>query len=482
MPKTKLILITAFIVYTISAVFNNGYYYYDEHYQIIEFADLKTGHNTPDDLPWEYNARIRPAAQPAMAYVYLSFMRMIHINDPYVLMIILRLCTGIVALLIIAYFIKKTAHLINPGLRTWYSLLSYFLWFLPFVNIRFSSESCAGLAFMLSIALLYSNIKPRYLLIGCLLGLSFLFRFQTAFMSFGFILWLIVIHKILLKDLLQIVLGGFLVLLLGIGIDYWFYGSFTLTFYNYYISNVIHDVASNYGVYPWYFYFVDPTIDAFLPIGILIWLCVINLFVSHKKNFIGWIILPFLLVHMITPHKETRFLFPLVNLIPLAIVLSLQDLSKFNFFKKRRQLVYGLSWVLVIINLFALILNAVSPADSKGRLNILQTIHIRYNNKAVKLWYVNMRNPYMPILINQNFYRDDNVWAEPLDVTLPNSLNNDVINLVLIKTTDIVNYQHLIAPYQTKKIKSGIPGWVQQIKTIVGYPDNSLTLFEVTGR
>ncbi|MGF7082728.1 hypothetical protein [Mucilaginibacter sp. UYCu711] len=481
MPKSKLILIAAFIIYAISAVFNNGYYYYDEHYQIIEFADLKTGHNTPDDLPWEYNAKIRPAAQPAMAYVFLSLMRMIHINDPYILMIILRLCTGIVALLIITYFIKKTAHLINPDFRTWYSLLSYFLWFIPFVNVRFSSESCAGLAFILSIALLYSDIKFRYLLIGCLLGVSFLFRFQTAFMSLGFILWLIFIHKILLKDLLKVLLGGSLILLLGIGIDYWFYGSFTLTFYNYYVANVIHNVASNYGVYPWYFYFLNSTIDAFTPIGILIWLCIINLFISHNKNFICWVILPFLLIHMMTPHKETRFLFPLVNVLPLAIVLSLQDLSKFSFFNKRR-LIYYVSSVLVIINLVALVITMLSPADSKGRLNIMQTIHTQYKNDKVKLWYVDMRNPYMPILINQNFYRDENVSAEPLDVTLLNNFNNGVTNLILIKTTDIANYQHLLAPYQIKKIKSGIPEWIQKIKTTTGYVDNSLTLFAVTWR
>jgi len=40
----------AFIVYGITAINCIGYFHFDEHYQIIEFASLKLSLNNPSDL------------------------------------------------------------------------------------------------------------------------------------------------------------------------------------------------------------------------------------------------------------------------------------------------------------------------------------------------------------------------------------------------------------------------------------------------
>ena len=59
MMKHYIVSLVAFMIFAISAIFNNGYYHPDEHYQIIEFAELKTGNNQQSDLAWEYTAKIR---------------------------------------------------------------------------------------------------------------------------------------------------------------------------------------------------------------------------------------------------------------------------------------------------------------------------------------------------------------------------------------------------------------------------------------
>jgi Alg9-like mannosyltransferase family. len=125
----------------ISAIFTIGYYHPDEHYQIIEFAEMKLGHISPMDLPWEYQAGIRPMLQPFICYLSFKFLSFFGITDPYQLSLFLRLLTAFYAAVVVSSFVKNTQYLINPGLLLIYKPLSYFIWFIPFLSTRFSSET-----------------------------------------------------------------------------------------------------------------------------------------------------------------------------------------------------------------------------------------------------------------------------------------------------------------------------------------------------
>jgi len=441
--KDRFIILVACVVYVISAIFNTGFYYFDEHYQLIEFAELKSGNNTPADLAWEYEAKVRPAIQPLIAHLFFSTLRFINISDPYILMIGLRFLTALFALVIVTYFIKKTEYLIINHLRVWYKILAYFLWFLPFVNVRFSSESYSGLTFLLALALLYSGSVYRWFFIGCLLGLSFLFRFQTAFMSLGFLLWLFFIYKIDFKNLLKIITGGLSVIVVGVVIDYWFYETATITFVNYFNLNIIEDVASSYGISPWYYYFIKSSEAAITPFGVFIWICVLSQFVFDRKSLLCWIVTPFLLIHFITPHKELRFLFPLVNLLPLLIMMTIQSFNKIEFLNKQKMIIGNLAIIFLIVNVLVLAINMFSPADDQGRINITREIHNHYKNKKVTLWAFSHDNPYKPISPSQNFYRDTNVNCQPfiLDSILKSPTTD--INLLVIRNDRIESSKSL---------------------------------------
>jgi len=39
---------------------SEGFYHYDEHYQIIEFAQYKAGKAVQDGLAWEFHEKVRP--------------------------------------------------------------------------------------------------------------------------------------------------------------------------------------------------------------------------------------------------------------------------------------------------------------------------------------------------------------------------------------------------------------------------------------
>src|SRR5690606_39751816 len=43
----------------------------------------------------------------------------------------------------------------------------------------------------------------------------------------------------------------------------------------------------------------------------------------RSRHVLVWMVLPFVLFHVALPHKELRFLYPLADLMPLLLVMSL---------------------------------------------------------------------------------------------------------------------------------------------------------------
>ena len=84
--------------------------------------------------------------------------------------------------------------------------------------------------------------------------------------------------------------------------------------------NIIDKVSSLYGTGPWYYYLKIMFEAPSLIIGFMIVFSIVYLLITDYKNIILWCIFPFWVVHSIIPHKELRFLFPLVNFIPILLI------------------------------------------------------------------------------------------------------------------------------------------------------------------
>ena len=172
----RFIMSIASLVYFVTAYQSEGYYHPDEHYQIIEFANHKLGNIEAQDLAWEYKARIRPALQPGIAWVIFQVLDYFTVRDPYHQAAFLRMLSALLSVFAISVFVKLTLHLVHPKYQKGYILLSYFLWFIPLIGVRFSSETWSGLFFLLSISVFLGNKEKKlwlYALLGILLGLSF---------------------------------------------------------------------------------------------------------------------------------------------------------------------------------------------------------------------------------------------------------------------------------------------------------------------
>lgn len=470
--------VLCFVVYGLTAVFSCGYYNPDEHYQVIEFAELKSGPKQSADPAWEYDVKIRSALQPGIACLVFASLRGLGLDDPYMLAMALRFSSMGLALFAILAFVRSSLPLVAPGYKHAYVLLSCFLWFLPFLNVRFSSENWSGLCFLLALAFLQptGRLTPtRSLLAGAFLGLSFLFRFQGAILTVGLLSWLLVIARPGRKHILLLLIGGALVLLAGIGIDTWFYGQPVYTPWNYFRVNLLEGAASSFGTSPLYFFVVTILESPFYPFGILLTISLLVMAIRSPKHYLVWTILPFLVLQSAIPHKEIRFLFPVINLVPLLVILACQEWA---LHPARSWLKNVIFWPLAALNVLFLVAMTFRPAGNTSK-SITQYIRGHYPECSLNLIVTDISNPYMPYLgLNESFYGRDNTRITHLDwwyrKDMEGLLRKGDVNLLVLRRMEVQEprFQELIQSLHFRELKQSVPGWIQWLNKFYEPNDN----------
>lgn len=412
-----IILVLAALIFILTAYFSVGYFHADEHYQVIEFAGLKAGWNTPGELAWEYHTQIRSALLPTLAYWIFSLNSLFHITDPYTSLFVLRLFSGILCLFALVFFYRKSSIFLFKDLETGsflpltYLVLLLLTWYIPFLSVRFSSETWSAICMLFALGFYFDSTKHNYtsLLIGALFGLAFLFRFQLAFGLIGIGVYHLLYGKEKLRTTGQILLGFSIILLMGVFIDRWFYSKWVFTSWNYFWlffeSHVLTNTESSFGVSSRY-YFLEALYQLPTHFMGLIWMiCFVVALIFRPKNPVMWFIVPFVLVHSLISHKEERFLFPIVFLFPFfvlsAFILVYQSQKLRKIF---RPLVYTVTAGLFFTNAVGLFYMTTKSAGL-GRSEITQYIHTHYGSKNIHLINTPFANPYNPWgSLPENYY------------------------------------------------------------------------------
>ncbi|MBK6892962.1 MAG: hypothetical protein IPH00_07460 [Flavobacteriales bacterium] len=130
----------------------------------------------------------------------------------------------------------------------------------------------------------------------------------------------------------RLAVGVVLATIIGLAADSWFYQEFNWSFWNYLHLNTlsilrIRPLPNVVEIFPWWYYFAWSAKYASWPIGAAILAALAWSTIKRPRSFIVWCIWPYLFLLMVIPHKELRFLFPLVDLVPLLLVLAWQDLQ-----------------------------------------------------------------------------------------------------------------------------------------------------------
>lgn len=365
-------------LHLVAAKFSIGYHAADEHFQILEFLGYKLGLAPVQALAVEYRELMRSWVQVGMYWGVVQGLKAIGIQNHAHWAFGIRLFTGL-----IGWF-----SLVALGLcsRTWFKDLRAYrfaiislavLWFLPVLHVRPSSEGLGGSVFVLGLSLAWLQIqkdlqkapskaagwKPSvWLGIGALLGFSFEFRFQMGLMIFGFLAWLLFLSPSLgfkkKTALGWTVLGLGAIFILGRGIDFWGYGEWCLSPWNYFRYNLIRGEVNRFGQSPWWDVFRMAFTESWPLLGIFVVVSTVIAWIRHPKHILTWAQVPFFLIHEWIPHKELRFFFPIISAAPILLTLSLYSERTQSFFTLPPRIWRVIQWpwkLLVLNNSVALI-------------------------------------------------------------------------------------------------------------------------------
>ena len=387
------------VIHLLTAWFSVGYQYQDEQSQIMDFAGHKLGMVRTDQLSWEYNQQIRSGVQPFMVVCVYRIMGFFHMTNPFLCSFIMRLLATILGLFSVLFLTKEFCKRIDSLYwKRFFVLLSCFMWPIAFVQSHFSCESISGSAFFLGlVAILAYQRKSKsgkdqtslLLAAGALIGFAFVVRIQTVFMVAGLGLWCILIGRFSFKSMVLMALPGILVIGISILVDYWLYGNWVFTIYRYFYVNLILGKASEFGVTPFYYYFYMYYI-AFIPmVSIFIMGCIVYAWFRYPKHILTWICVPFFVGHCLIAHKEVRFLWPMMDAIPMLLVLPFYKLDGKKIKNKITTWLIGMLWGL---NIILLLFFMIKPGNNA--FSMYEYLYKYIDHQGETLIISNVRDPY----------------------------------------------------------------------------------------
>ena len=451
------------LVFVITAWFSVGYHHPDEHFQVLEFANYKLGFSPASNLPWEFFAQCRSALQPFIVYCLVNLLEMIGFNNPFIVAFILRLSMGV-----LTWWLNcRLVILFLPTLRTEKSKsifigCSFFLWFVPYISVRFSAENLAGLLFFLAVSMIikideyaFQNKTIRLILVGLLLGFSIYLRLQMAFALIGLGIWILFLQKSNWKNLISIFIGGSLAILLSIYVDYWFYGNWVFTPFNYFKVNIIDHKAKEFGVSAWWYYFPMFLETAVLPIAIGLLLSFLLGIWKKPTHIYSLICATFLIGHFFIGHKEIRFLFPIIYGFIFLVCVGIDKLLQEGTHKKI------VSWafsVLAGINLVLLVFRIFAPAQEAMKY---YDFFYNYSQNQETTLITFERSPYYLVGLEANFYKNKKMDIQIIQNTdqLSSILKNGYGKSHLFYTPGLTA-DIKFASFKMRTIYCILPGWI----------------------
>jgi len=402
---------------------------------------------------------MRPTLQVYIVIWIYSLFKFFGLANPFFVSTILRLLSAAISFLSIHLFIKAFSPKIeSKNLQILFVVISFLLWFNVYNNVRFSSENWSGTFFLIGFSLMHIknwNKFVHFLLIGLLIGFSFVFRFQMGLLIYGLIAWMIIIKRDSFIHLAGIISGILCSMIIGVVADYFYYQEWTITFWNYLHQNIFLGKVSGFGTDPWWYYFYESFIAGIPPFSLIFIASLLLVLIYKPKSILTWAFLPFLLIHCLIAHKEIRFLFPILGFLPLFIIESLNILQlkipKKNIYKNKYYRIIKISFL--IANFIALAVIVFKPAESNVRL-----YHSIYNmyNKPVTLFSLE-DNPYIGTT-SVNFYKRQNL--EIIEISEYDEIFQYPAEIKLFVTTNKDKKTELD---QTQKVVySALPDWVRR--------------------
>jgi phosphatidylinositol glycan class B len=386
--RLRVILLAGFVVQVIVCITAIGIYHPDQYFQIIEFSSYQLNRASAAGHVWEFAAQLRPTLQVYLFSAYYELCSGLGIRDPYLQLELLRLLLGLSLFVFfngmaLFYFRREDRRILYFVL-----LLLNFTWILPYTRTLYSSEMLSSVLFFG--AVLFCEVKGRkpikrksdgrpreggtdapreggkwvWVGAGLLMSLAFYARFQMGFAIVGFLLWMLWPGRE--RRRLWPLGAGFLAgVLLNTGLDHGFYHQWVCTPYRYFRVNIIEGKAASMGVSSFLVY-----VAVLIAVVLAPPLSIFLLFAGFRTALLTKMDKPivlsivcFIVGHCLVAHKEERFLFPILNVLPIIIGWGLPGLLGWAGRQRDalRRLIKAAAWFSVGLNMILLLVILYTP-------------------------------------------------------------------------------------------------------------------------
>lgn len=318
--------------YIFLGIQSKGVLHPDEHFQVFPALLAKANLLSTNALSWEFHEEMRSYLLPAFFWISSFIPYHLGAEEPFLVLALSRVLIGLFSVFCTFYFLK------NYFQDTQWFKLSFVCtlgcWFVPLLHVRTSAENMSYNLFLIGASFLLS-FKERekfFKIIFCFLFLylSFHARPQMALFIFGLLCWQIKefitcnengqCFSSFLRFFFFSLVGTGLGLGLALSVDFWGYGHFVVTPWNYFYQNIILKKADGFGTSPWWYYFYLTFIKSYFFLYPLLFSTVCLYFYKRPKSFLTFILIPFLVVHFLISHKELRFLNAFYFFLPVMFI------------------------------------------------------------------------------------------------------------------------------------------------------------------
>jgi phosphatidylinositol glycan class B len=397
--RLQLLLSASLIVQVIICLTAVGVYHPDQYFQIIEFSSYQLHRPSAAGHVWEFTAHLRPTMQVYLFSAYYSVCTTLGIRDPYLQLTVLRVVFGLALFVlyngICLYYFRHERRVLYCVL-----LILNFSWILPYTRTLYSSEMLSSFLFFGALFLYEvtdrSGGRGRWiaLLTGFVFSLAFYARFQTGFAMAGFLLWMLLSRGE--RRLCWPLALGFVA---GVGLntilDAGFYHQMVFTPYLYFKVNIIEGKAASMGTASFLLYVGVLAALVFAPP-----LSLVLLYTGFRTALLKKMGQPlvlsivfFILGHCFIAHKEERFLFPVLNVLPVVVGWGLPGL--FDWWERRRKgmrLLFG-GMVFFSIGLNFLLLGLLMITPYSQELYFTSLLKRNFGSRPVTIYTLD-RTPF----------------------------------------------------------------------------------------
>ncbi len=319
----RIALLAAAAMYIVTAWFSTGYHASDEHHQIIAFAQHRLGELPEGHLAWEHERAMRSSFQPWIALIVIQGARASGLDDPMLQAFVLRLLTATLAMFVMWRLLRAVLPEIPEVMRRPFIVVTWALWFLPFLFVRFSSETWSGLFFAWGLASVIDPARGRHwgFAAGAFLTAAILIRPPMALAVLGLWAWMRIVRGDRWSHIRYMLAAVVVVSLAGFLLDSLFYQRIAFSPWNYLSVGIMGPAEHmRFDPVPWWYYPPWVIKYAIPPIGLALLLAFAMLLWRDRRHVLLWCLLPFLVAHTMLPYKEPRFLYSLAPLIPWLLI------------------------------------------------------------------------------------------------------------------------------------------------------------------